>query len=58
MVTDWVVARLPADRMAITRLPGWVKSSSLRTRVTWSMPAFERESEASTRPAGSTIPRQ
>ena len=57
-ITAWVVARLPADRMAMTRLPGRVKRSNLRTRATWSTPALERESEASTKPCGNNIPRQ
>ena len=54
----WEVARLPADNTAMTRWPGTSKSASFLTSATWSTPAFERESDASTRPAGSKIPRQ
>jgi type I restriction enzyme M protein len=34
VTTNCVVARLPADGMAITRLPGWVINTNLRTRAT------------------------
>ncbi|MBL8832420.1 MAG: glutaminase [Rhodospirillales bacterium] len=42
----------------MTRWPGTSKIASFLTSATWSTPAFERESEASTSPDGSRIPRQ
>jgi hypothetical protein len=55
---DWLIERLPLVRMTKTRSPSWTNRYILRQTFTWSKPAFERESDAMTRPSSVTIPRQ
>ena len=57
-MTDCVSDRLPLASSANTRSPGTSKLYILRAVLTWSYPAFVRESEANTKPYFVTIPRQ
>ena len=50
-MTDWLIDRLPLVRMTKTRSPSLTKRYILRQTLTWSNPAFDRESEAITSPS-------
>ena len=54
----WVVDRLPADRVTITRSPALANTRILLVPRTSSTPALVRESEAKTRPSSSLMATQ
>ncbi len=57
-MTDCEHERLPLVNRMKTRSPGSTKVCILRQTLTWSYPAFDRESEAITSPSRVMIPTQ
>ena len=57
-MTDCVSESLPLASSTNTRSPGVTNVYIFRQVLTWSYPALVRESEAITRPARVTMPRQ
>ncbi|MNR47582.1 hypothetical protein D3C85_1667010 [compost metagenome] len=56
--TDWLMARLPAVIITITRSPGSSNTVILRAVEMASTPALVRESDRNTRPASSRMATQ